>query len=488
MAFIPGDENDNDLAGDLSSVPEDDEIVGLGGNDTLRGLGGNDTLSGGDGSGDTAVFSGNWSDYTITSLSSVFTIVDNRGGSPDGTDLVDTVEFFTFDNGTFTAAQILNDDPIGVNDTNGSDPVVEAGGTGNATAGDPSAVGTVLGNDSDPDTALGDTLAVAAVRAGTEAGGGSLTAVTAATQVTGTYGILTINPDGSYSYALQNLDGDTQALAGGSFADDVFTYQVVDGNGATDLAQLTITVTGANDAPAITSNGGGGAAAVSVAEGSTAVTTVTAGDVDAGAVLSYAISGGADAAKFTINASTGVLSFLAAPDFETAGDVGGDNVYGVTVEVSDGTLVDTQAITVTVTDVNEAPTITSNGGSPTAAISLAENGTAVTTVTASDVDSGAVLTYSLAGGADAAKFSIDANTGVLTFIAAPNFEVPSDVGGNNVFDVVVQVSDGALTDSQAIAVTITNQNEAPDDHLERRRSDGGDIARRKRYRRDNRHG
>jgi len=41
---------------------------------------------------------------------------------------------------------------------------------------------------------------------------------------------------------------------------------------------------------------------------------------------------------------------------------------------------------------------------------------------------------------------------VLSFLAAPNFEAPGDAGANNVYDVVVQVSDGTLTDSQALAV------------------------------------
>ena len=50
-------------------------------------------------------------------------------------------------------------------------------------------------------------------------------------------------------------------------------------------------------------------------------------------------------------------------------------------------------------------------------------------------------------------------TGALTFIAAPDYENPTDAGGNNVYDVTVQVSDGTLTDTQAIAVTVTNVND-----------------------------
>ncbi len=200
---------------------------------------------------------------------------------------------------------------------------------------------------------------------------------------------------------------------------------------------------------------------ISIAENGTAVTTVTATDADAGATLTYSISGGADAARFTINPTTGVLTFVAAPDAEAPTDVGANNVYDVVVRVSDGTNIDTQAIAVTVTNVNDnAPVITSNGGGATASISIAENGTAVTTVTATDADAGATRTYSIVGGADAARFTINPTTGVLTFVSAPDFEAPTDVGADNVYDVVVRVSDGTFTDDQTIAVTVTNVNEA----------------------------
>ncbi len=110
----------------------------------------------------------------------------------------------------------------------------------------------------------------------------------------------------------------------------------------------------------------------------------------------------------------------------------------------------------------DAPVITSDGSGASAAISVAENSTAVTTVTATDADLPAqTLTYSISGGADAGKFTINANTGALGFITAPNFEAPADAGANNVYDLTVQVSDGILTDTQAISITVTNVNDAP---------------------------
>ena len=114
---------------------------------------------------------------------------------------------------------------------------------------------------------------------------------------------------------------------------------------------------------------------------------------------------------------------------------------------------------------NQAPVITSNGGGATAAISLPENTTPVTTVTATDPDAGTTLTYSIIGGADSTKFLINPATGALSFnisLFVPDFEVPNDADLNNIYEVTVQVSDGALTDTQAISVTITNVAEATD--------------------------
>ena len=111
---------------------------------------------------------------------------------------------------------------------------------------------------------------------------------------------------------------------------------------------------------------------------------------------------------------------------------------------------------------NSDPGITSNGGGDAASISVSESTKAVTTVTATDPDAGQPLSYAIVGGADADLFEINASTNALSFIAAPNFEAPADAGGDNVYDVLVRVSDGnGGADTQAIAVTVGNANEAP---------------------------
>ncbi|MEM7057623.1 MAG: tail fiber protein [Pseudomonadota bacterium] len=126
----------------------------------------------------------------------------------------------------------------------------------------------------------------------------------------------------------------------------------VDNNGmnTSDLGALELAEF--NNEPEITS-----ADTASIAENTTAVIDVQAtdlqGDVE-GAGLTYAISGGVDKNLFTIDATTGELSFINAPNFEAPLDAGTDNDYNVQVSVTDaGGLSDTQDITVTVTDVTQ---------------------------------------------------------------------------------------------------------------------------------------
>ncbi|WP_313807401.1 cadherin domain-containing protein [Sphingobium sp.] len=227
------------------------------------------------------------------------------------------------------------------------------------------------------------------------------------------------------------------------------------------FADMTTPSTGLNAPPVITSNGGGATAALAIDENSTAVTTVTATDADAGQTIGFSIIGGADAALFSIDAGTGALRFIAAPNFESPADANGDNVYQLIVAANDGNGgVDTQALSVTVNDLPDgaAPVITSNGGGASAAITVNENATAVTSVTATDAD-GPSISYAIVGGADAALFAVDAATGALTFRTAPNYEAPADANHDNVYDVIVQASDGSNTDQQTLAVTVANLND-----------------------------
>ena len=137
-----------------------------------------------------------------------------------------------------------------------------------------------------------------------------------------------------------------------------------------------------------------------------------------------------------------------------------------TYTISDGNGgTDTATVTITVDGKNDAPEITSDGGDATATVTIDENTTAVTTVTSTDVDGGTPA-YSLLStqGTDHALFNIDSATGELTFKSAPDYENPADDGGNNSYEVDVQVSDGnGGTDVQRLTINVDDvvENVAP---------------------------
>ena len=113
--------------------------------------------------------------------------------------------------------------------------------------------------------------------------------------------------------------------------------------------------------------------------------------------LTYSIVSQTLSGAFAVNSDNGTItvanSSLLDYEFTTS--------QTVTVRVTDsGGLSYDKTLTISLTNVNEAPTITSNGAGATASVSVAENQTAVTTVTSTDQDAGATATYSISGGAD----------------------------------------------------------------------------------------
>lgn len=102
--------------------------------------------------------------------------------------------------------------------------------------------------------------------------------------------------------------------------------------------------------------------------------------------------------------------------------------------------------------VKPVPTISSN-----ASQSIIENELAVAAVNVLSARFDAVFTHSIDGGADAVFFTIDPNTGVPSFLVAPDYEDPQDANGDNVYEVTVRATDqyGAST-TKALQVTVTN--------------------------------
>ena len=264
----------------------------------------------------------------------------------------------------------------------------------------------------------------------------------------------------SASAVLKFLTSPNFESASDSGANNVYDINVTarDSKGNTGSQTYSITVTNVNEAPLITNSSSDPTSAISRSENSTSVVDLDGSDVDASTTLSWSISG-TDSAKFAINSSSGVLTFTSAPNFESATDADGNNSYIVIAAVSDGTLTDTQTITVTITNVNEAPVIGAFTSAATASYSVAEGATSLVNMNGTDEDANPSLSYSLTG-SDAAQFSITAG-GVLSFASARNYENALDADQNNSYVVTVELSDGALTDTQTLTITVTDSNEAP---------------------------
>jgi hypothetical protein len=103
--------------------------------------------------------------------------------------------------------------------------------------------------------------------------------------------------------------------------------------------------------------------------------------------------------------------------------------------------------------VNQAPAFTS-----APSVTVIENiGVNVYRAAATDPE-GSPVTFSISGGADAARFSITA-AGELSFFTPPNFDLPTDGDLNNIYQVEIAASDGQVRSTRIVNVTVTNSKE-----------------------------
>ena len=277
-----------------------------------------------------------------------------------------------------------------------------------------------------------------------------------------TYSI-TGGPDASFF----SMSGDTLSFKGSANyeapsdlnTDGVYEVYVQTSSGTAASTQTVyVRVTDAPEAPSISTT-----SISSVAENSSVLATISALDEDRGSAVTYSLldsSGAKDEGLLSINASTGQISFLTAPDFEAPKDSNKDNTIDFTVVASDGTLSSQADFSVAITNINDAPTIGS-----TNEFTIAEATTTVGTISATDQDSSASsISFSLATGdaaVDDGLLAINSSTGVVSFLSAPNFESPSDQGADNTYNFTVIASDGSVSSSVAMSVAVSNTNESP---------------------------
>lgn len=239
----------------------------------------------------------------------------------------------------------------------------------------------------------------------------------------------------------------TRVLSGTPDDADVGTHpvslRVTDSEGESVDEDFSIVVTGVNDAPVLTTIGGevvdGSPLAFSVDENQTLALGVFATDIDS-ATLTYSVDlNGNSFDAFSVNASTGAISFT--PSFDEAGS------YLVFIEVTDdGFLSDTEPVTLNVTNVNRAPIF-----AWTPDTTAQEDALHTDIASATDPD-GDTVTYALQ--TSPSGMTINASTGAIAF--TPDND---DVGSH---PVTVRASDtGGLFTDESFSLVVSNINDAP---------------------------
>ncbi len=334
----------------------------------------------------------------LATTTDVFTYtVRDHASSPNDTDTATLTITITGSNNTPPVADdvavdgnpatgyITEDQTLTVGD--GSTGVSGTDGNKNNESGDNT--GDVLNNDTDVD---GDTLTVSAISGGSVGGA-----------ATGTYGTLTIQSTGNYTYNANNAN----SIAKDATATDVFTYTVSDGNGGTDTATITITILGVNDAP-------------SASNDTNAVDEDATASKNAGAGVLSNDSDADTGSSMTVTGITGA----------SAGSVGGstDGTYGTLTLNSDGSYsytadkaaADALAHNATANDVFTY-TVTDNEGA-----------TAIATLTITVTGKGPVGSADTATATESQTLTVNEAGGVLT----------NDSGGDTESLAVTNISSG----------------------------------------------
>ena len=191
---------------------------------------------------------------------------------------------------------------------------------------------------------------------------------------------------------------------------------------------IEIVINNLNDNPPIFTS----SANIDIDENIELITTVTASDAD-GSPLNFSVS---NTDEFSIT-TDGVLSFIVAADYETK------KSYTTKIIVSDGIFQDVLDAVINVKDVNDNPPVIVTSG-----FTANENQNGIGSISATDVDTNTVLSYSVTG-VDSEFINVD-NEGLLTFNETPNYE------NKNSYSITLNVSDGLFNTSKDVTLQINN--------------------------------
>ena len=285
------------------------------------------------------------------------------------------------------------------------------------------------GVDSDPDN---DDLSVSEVN-----GSAALVGTSFAT----TYGQITIDSDGTYSFTLNNSHPDVIALSGSQSVSESFSYTVTDGEGGSSTANLTITIHGANEAPVV-----GG-------------TIPTQSNVDSESISTLDVS-----------------SFFSDPDGDSLMYSASNLPPGLSIDPVSGEITGTLDNDASQHGVNGSYTVTITATDPESAsvtTSFEWNITNPAPIAGSDnfnVDEDAVLSGSVTGNdydpdGDTISFAkvSDPSHGTLVFQSNGSFTYTPDPDyfGSDSFEYQIIDADGATT-TTTVFIDVQSVNDAPE--------------------------
>ena len=277
------------------------------------------------------------------------------------------------------------------------------------------------------------------------------------------YGTLSVDEAGNWSYMVDNSNADVMALDDGETMDDSGTIVITDSAGGSATVSVTVTITGVNDAPGapdVTASD----ANFTVAENDTSgvnLAQLTGSDPE-GHEITFAVDNDDFEIEVVGNAALLKLKDGASLDFEGSG---GSVTLMVTATDSSGATSDPTEVVITVTDVNEAPTSEDGMGAVTAAANMPAMGD----VMAMDVDAGDSHTFMVETNGMYGTLTVDdmgAWTYTLDEMNADVIAMPVGATATDTATIVVTDADG-LTSMSTVTITITGANEAPtgDDSL-----------------------
>ena len=323
--------------------------------------------------------------------------------------------------------------------------------------------GNVLINDSDPNK--GSLIVTGVIVGDHDKPGADPVTGKIGDPLSGAYGSLVLNADGSYTYDLNNDLDVVKTLRPGETLTEVFTYEITDPSGQTDRATLTITITGSSDAPVATDNTGAVQEDVKL--------------TDSGNVLTDNDGNGTDhdpeGTKLTVTAVNGDVAGVGAPVGGTYGSLtlNADGSYTYTLNNSAAnvqalrpgqtvtesftyTITDedgetaTATLTITITGQNDVPVAVDDAGSVRHLVKETETGNVLPND--SDADDGASLTVvQVNGGAGNVGAAIWGSYGQLTLNADGSYSYVLDK--NNPDVVALLGTTGSLLDSFTYTVS-----------------------------------